>query len=596
MKRIIMIVVVVLVVVAGAFFSKSFIGSAKATDKTQYKTAKVTRETVKKTVSATGKLKAWATVDIKSKAGGRVDELLVDIGSQVTKGQVLAKIDPTDTLLNYDQARSDIESSDARIRSSQISWQLQQKQSRLAVSTAESNLESARAALASASARLKTAGRQRDAQPDMTTASIASAQANLDSAVKQLNQLQQATNPQERASAKSAFDQAQANLNNAQANLTRQERLQEKGFVSQQTVDQARASYEVAKAQMESAKSKLDTLKEQQDAAEAAQQARVKQSEAQLRSAKASAIDIDVRRSGYEEARQAVRQSEAALDNAHKSLELARANQANDAIRRTEVATARASKTRAMASLTNAQATLDQTTVRAPRDGVVLQKYVEQGTIISSALSFAASGNNILQIGDITRMYVDVAVDETDIANVDVGQPVEVTIEAYPGIPFEGKVARIDPQAQVESNVTNVHVRVEIDNSAPSFRLLKPEMNATCEFVIDRKDGVVSVPTDAVRTDDQGKYVEVATGGQPAPPDPQADIPADPDTLVGVKIERRTVEVGLEGNDTVEIAKGLRDGELVVTQTIEAEPQQAGGAVGGFGSRMGGRGMGRSRR
>jgi len=160
---------------------------------------------------------------------------------------------------------------------------------------------------------------------------------------------------------------------------------------------------------------------------------------------------------------------------------------------------------------------------------------------------------------------------------------VDVVIEAYPGIPFEGKVTRIDPQAQVESNVTNIHVRVEIDNSSPSFRLLKPMMNATCEFVIDRKENVVSVPTDAVRTDDTGRYVEVATGGKPAPADPQIGMPPDPDTLVEVKVERRPVEVGLEGNDSVEIVKGLRAGETVITQTIEAEPEQAGSAVGGFG-------------
>jgi HlyD family secretion protein len=226
--------------------------------------------------------------------------------------------------------------------------------------------------------------------------------------------------------------------------------------------------------------------------------------------------------------------------------------------------------------------------VRSPSDGVILQKYVEQGTIITSGLSLSSTGTSILQIGDTTKMYVNVSVDETDIGSVDVGQPVEVTVEAYPDVPFEGKVARIDPQAKVEQNVTTFNVRVEIDNSSPTFRLLKPGMNATCEFIVGEKENVVAVPTDAVRTDDNGSFVEIAQGGVPAPPDPSAKTPPDPDALVDVKTRRVAVEVGLEGNDSVEITKGLKEGDTVVTQTIEAATQAAGSPFAGGGGRGGG--------
>ncbi len=198
-------------------------------------------------------------------------------------------------------------------------------------------------------------------------------------------------------------------------------------------------------------------------------------------------------------------------------------------------------------------------------------------------------------------MLESVTVDETDIANVDEGQKVDVTFEAYPGIPFEGKVARVDPNALVVQNVTVIHVRVEVDNSAPTFRLLKPGMNATCQFVISQKDNVVRVPNEAVREDDNGKFVEVAADkGRPAPPDPQTGTPADPDALVDLKREHRKVETGVEGNDMTEITKGLKAGEKVVTQTIEPAPTTAqgspfggggfgGGGRGGFGGGGGGR-------
>src|SRR5258708_14845146 len=93
-------------------------------------------------------------------------------------------------------------------------------------------------------------------------------------------------------------------------------------------------------------------------------------------------------------------------------------NVKNNAIRKTDILGAEAQKMRAKAAFTNADTTLKQTRVEAPSDGIILKKYVDEGTIISSALSFAAAGNSIVQLGDITRMYLDVQVDETDIANV----------------------------------------------------------------------------------------------------------------------------------------------------------------------------------
>lgn len=595
MKRALLIGTIVLVVVIGGIFLARRLRADNPADKIKYKLAVVEVGQVKKTVSATGTLQPWTTVDIKSKAGGRVDALLVDIGSVVKKGDILAKIDPTDTILVVNQAQADIDSANARIRQAQITSELQKEQSELAVAQAETSLEAAKASLEASRARLKMAEQQKNAQPRLTNSSIASAQANLDNARKQLAELREATHPQERAAAQAAVDQAEANLKNAEANLTRQQSLMEKGFVSQQVVDQALANRDVMKAQVAAARRKLDTIDKEQQAAEAAMVARVQQAEAQLNSAKAAAVDVDIRNSAYQEAKAAVAQAEQQVEDAKKQLELAKANLANIQIRRTEIAQAQASKARAMASLTNARTTLDQTIVRAPTDGVVLQKYVEQGTIISSALSFAATGNNILQLGDITRMYVDVTVDETDIANVDMGQMVDITMDAYPGIPFEGKVTRIDPQAKVEQNVTTIHVRVEVDNSAPSFRLLKPGMNATCEFVIDKKDDVVKVPSEAVRTDDRGRFIEIASGGKPAPPDPETNEPADPDLLIDVKVQRREVEIGLEGNEDVEITSGLKEGEKVVVQKIEPLPQTAGSPFGG-GMRGGMRGFGGGRR
>jgi HlyD family secretion protein len=555
---------------------------------TQYKVAKVERGTVRKTVSATGTLQPWTTVDIKSKAGGRVLALLVDVGTPVKKGQVIARIDPSDTQLAVNQARADIEAAIAKKEQSATQYELQKKQSQIAVNNAKAALDSARDALSSAQSRLDTARRQSKTQPSLTEASIAQAKANYNQAVTSRKQLD-ATNAQSRASAKSALDQAIANEKNAEANLARQKSLLAKGFVSQQAVDNAQASYDVARAQVSSARTKYNTLDEELEASVAAADARVAQALASLQSAQAGRIDIQNRQAEVRQAEAALRQARSQVVQAREALRQAYANLANNEIRKLDIASANASETRSRASLDNAEETLSQTTVRAPSDGVVLTKYVDTGTIITSGLSLNSTGSSIVQIGDTTRMYVDVKVDETDIANVDEGQKVEITMDAYEGVPFEGKVSRVYPQAVVEQNVTMIHVRVEVDNSSPTFRLLKPGMNATCEFVVDEKEDVLMVPSSAVTTSDDKSTVDIASGGKPAPADPATGQGEDPNVLIEVKTEKREVTIGLEGDDATEVVSGLKEGDTVVVQTIApATTASTGGSpIGGMGPGMG---------
>jgi len=592
LKRFIIPIAIIAVVGTLGLFITRRLQAANTTEKVQYKVAKVELGEVKKSVSSTGTLQPWRFIDIKSKAGGRVDEMLVEVGSVVKKGDTMAKIDPADTRLQVDLAQADIDSAFARQQQSRIQLELTKRQTLLAIETARSARESALASMNAAKTRLQTAQRQAKVQPSLTEAAIASARAALDQSNQQLNALSSAQQ-QEKAQAKAAVDQAKANEENAETNLTRQRNLFDRGFVAKQVVDSAEASHKVAVAQLASANKKMETIDEEFKVDIDTAKARINQSQAQLNNAIAQRVEIENRKNAVKEAQAAVEQSSAQYAQAQTAINRTIAEQRNNDIRLAEIASASASIKRAEAQSVNARVTLEQTDVKAPVDGVVLKKYVEAGTMISSALSFAATGNNIVQLGDVTRMYIDVTVDETDIANVDMGQEVEVSIEAYPDLPFEGKVARIDPQAEVIQNVTMIHVRVEIDNTTPSFRLLKPGMNATCEFIVNKKEGVIAVPSEAVRTDDKGQFVEIAKGGVPyKPTDPKEDV--EPGTLMDVKVERRAVEVALEGNETFEIASGLKEGETIITQTIEPAPKTAGSPFGG-GGRMGGFGGGGAR-
>src|SRR5689334_4807439 len=136
MKRAIIVILVLAVIGAGALYYIPKLRAANPADKVQFKIAKAETGTVKKTVSATGTLQPWTVVDIKSKAGGRVDKMAVDVGAVVKANQVICKIDPTDTQLSVDQARADIDSASARIDNSTQTFKLQKQQSQIAVETA----------------------------------------------------------------------------------------------------------------------------------------------------------------------------------------------------------------------------------------------------------------------------------------------------------------------------------------------------------------------------------------------------------------------------------------------------------------------------
>jgi HlyD family secretion protein len=619
MKRAIITVITLAVLVGGGWFLVRSFSAGASKDKIQYRIAKVETDLVKKTVTATGVLKPWTVVDIRSRAGGRVEDyafdeiryeempdeekakyrkdyeyhqalkagravgprpfprLSIEEGSIVRKGQTLLNIDRFDTLLRYDQAQADIAANKARIEQTSKEYALQQQQVDVAIQTAKANLAAAQANEEAAKARYESAREQANAQQSLTEASIENAKATLAAEEARLAQMTSATQKQRGAAALSAYNQALANLKNAEVQLKRQKALLEKGYIAASQVDQAQATYDVAKANVDSANEVVNTVLPELTNDLKAQQARVKQAQAALASAEASRVDIALRQQSAAAALADYKRSQADRKQAEAQLRQAQANRINNAIRITQIAQARADGTRARASLANAQIQLDETRVTAPSDGIILTKYIEEGTLIPSGVSaMSSAGSNIVQLGDITRMYVEVQVDETDVAAVDVDQKVDITFDAYPTLPFEGKVIKIDPKATVEQNVTTVRVRVEVDNSAANYRLLKPGMNASCEFIIEKKPDVLAVPNEALKTDtDNTRYVEIAEGGKVAPTEKGEE--RDENLLVDVKVVKRPVKVGLEGNDMTEIKEGLQEGETIITQTIEPTPPTPGG-------------------
>jgi HlyD family secretion protein len=263
-----------------------------------------------------------------------------------------------------------------------------------------------------------------------------------------------------------------------------------------------------------------------------------------------------------------------------------------------DLANAEADVVAAQVSVENARIAVDDTVVRAPITGTIIQKPVERGQVISSPTRDVAGGSPLMQMADLSEVQIRALIDETDIGKIRPGMKASVAVAAYPNQPFSGEVVKIEPQAVVDQNVTMFAVLVSIRNRDG---LLLPGMNAEVEVSIARSEDVVTLPVMALRTNRDIKSTAAILGieeadlramlkGAAAPERAAAGtnvgggkdyrfggdfwVVMDSGTASGPEI--RKIRTGITDLDRVEIVNGLRESEtvLVLPSTHLFEVQQ----------------------
>ena len=186
-----------------------------------------------------------------------------------------------------------------------------------------------------------------------------------------------------------------------------------------------------------------------------------------------------------------------------------------------------------------------ESVVRAPIDGIILQKYVEKGQIISSGISSVSGGTAIADIADMSSVYIEAGIDEVDIGKIDIEQTAIVIADAYPQMNFSGKIVRIAPEAKVEQNVTLFDVIVRVENP---YAKLKAGMNTNIEITIVKKENVLLVPTIALNM----------------PTDQKSDKDEREVLLKqGDEFVLHKIKVGLLNFKVAELVSGLSDGDVL---------------------------------
>ncbi|MCX7010265.1 MAG: efflux RND transporter periplasmic adaptor subunit [Kiritimatiellaeota bacterium] len=174
------------------------------------------------------------------------------------------------------------------------------------------------------------------------------------------------------------------------------------------------------------------------------------------------------------------------------------------------------------------------TPILAPLDGSIILRKVEPGQTVSSA-------DAVLVLSD--HLIAEAQVDETDLAQIHLGQAVKVILDAYPDRKLEGKVTHISYESKTVLNVTTYTIEITLKEIPPFVR---SGMTAAANFFVAERTNVLYVTCDALRCDGDRSIVLVPAAEEGQPPEP------------------RTVKTGLEDGKRIELTSGVSEKETVL--------------------------------
>lgn len=474
-------------------------------------------------VVETGTVDAVKAVEVKSRVAGRVEKLLVDEGSVVKAGDVIAVIDPKETQLRVDQDRAQLRGAQSAVARTSI--EIQQRR------------VTAKSAFDRAKARLAQLEKELQAQPTLTRTQIEAAETAYNTAVQARDQLVTTTQPNDRTEAQSAVREAEANEANARQELERRRNLLDKGYVAVKAVEDAQLQMALASTRLQSARDRLSRLEAQQGIERRQADERVRQTKADLERAKANAIQDDIKRKEFESAQAALEEARAGLRDV-QVLERSRDQ-------------SRATVDQLQSVLRDSQRQLGETDIVAPLSGVVTKKLIQEGELVSSLSSFS-SGTPIVRIEDRAAMLVQLDINEIDVAKLKLGMEAEVTVDALPDHVFKGRITKIAPaskatgqtsQTSGQSPVVKYGVEVRIEGGDER---LKSGMSAKCVMNAMTRKNVLKVPAEYVGTKDGKTYLAIK-----------------PETATSTDADRVYVKTGLETAAYVEIVSGVSAGTKI---------------------------------
>jgi len=236
--------------------------------------------------------------------------------------------------------------------------------------------------------------------------------------------------------------------------------------------------------------------------------------------------------------------------------------------------------TQADANLTHASDVLKKTTYQAPFDGVITNLPVREGETVVVGIQ-NSPGSTLMTLADLSVITAEVKVDETDIVNVQMGQPAQVTIDAMPKKVFKAVVTQIGDNAIVRSTGVSTSQQLSTSQEAKDFKVvvtlldppddLRPGLSTTAKITTATRGNALSIPIQALTVRTQADLAPKNEKGAVQAAAPQAEAAKDKQEIQGVfvlrnhKAEFVAVDTGIAGTTDIEVLKGLKEGDEIVT-------------------------------
>jgi HlyD family secretion protein len=488
MKRTIILVSIVAVLLVGGFFLIRQRQAEAQQSVELLRDATVVRGPIEATVNATGSIEPEAMVSLTFGVAGTVREVNVVRGQVVSEGTVLASLGAEELALAVKQAEDSL-----RVQQLTLDQHVNSHPSPATLATAQADIEAAEANLA------------------IAEANVVAAQASVVQAQARLAQVRAGPTGAEMAGAEADIAARSADLQTVEDQY---DRIIQAG-IGGPAEEQTRSQVGVARQALAAAEARLATLQA------GARPADVQVASAAIAVAEAQLLAADGQVAA---ARANVSRARAAYDRL-----LEGPTEAEIAILEAQVAGVET-------NLELARLRFEQSVIIAPTSGRVASVRVNPGEQTSP-------GTPAIVLVNEAAYHIEVNVDEIDVDRVALGQPVEITLDALPGMAVPGQVSDIAPTAAGAGGVVTYLVTINID--APDISL-RPGMSANASIVVERLDDVLMVPNWAIRLDRETglAYVNRMNGDG--------------------TVEEVVVATGLRNEQFSQVVSGLAAGDRVV--------------------------------
>ncbi|MGB6190944.1 MAG: efflux RND transporter periplasmic adaptor subunit [Terracidiphilus sp.] len=246
-----------------------------------------------------------------------------------------------------------------------------------------------------------------------------------------------------------------------------------------------------------------------------------------------------------------------------------------------QTASARGHLETQQATLRANQNALELTKAIAPFDGIVTNQPVREGETVVVGIQ-NTEGSTFMTIADMSVVTAEVKVDETDIVNVRLGQPADVTVDAIPGKVFKGHVTLVGDQALLRSTGVATSQSTTGTEEAKDFKVvvtldspsdeLRPGLSTTAKITTAHKSDVLALPIQALTMyappapgAKDGKVEAATTSGSTPAPTEQGVFVMDKDSHGRQRARFIPVTTGITGSTDIEVVSGLTEGQEVVT-------------------------------